>query len=160
MVLVVPEATCFTYDRYTTANSSAKKFRRFSLSLSLSLDSAVAEDRATLIVALFFFSPPLRRVVSSVSGVAVARFLPGCRHLLQKLRVNPIISRPGPRASALFRRATYAPLRVPGWPTFTHPFFKLLTTQSRRGENLTSDAAPKKKLVPSRRDGWKDRITE
>lgn len=70
----------------------------------------------------------------------------GCRHLLQKLRVNPIISRPGPRASAPFRRATNAPLRVvPGRVPLSsrrhvpRPFFKLLTTRSR--ENLTSRRA-------------------
>lgn len=46
----------------------------------------------------------------------------GCRHLLQKLRVNPIISRPAPCASVPFRRATNAPLRVvPGRVPLSSP---------------------------------------
>lgn len=116
-----PLATCFTYDRYTTAANfspprrsfadstslSLSLFRSCSLSLSLSQLGRGRESPRLSPPPLFFF---FFRLATSCflcfrccGGPFPSRDA-GCRHLLQKLRVNPIISRPGPCASALFRR--------------------------------------------------------
>lgn len=128
--------------------SSAKKFRPFDFSLSFYLPQlGRGRESPRLSPHFFFFRLPTSCFLCfrCCGGPFPSRDA-GCRHLLQKLRVNPIISRPGPRASAPFRRATNAPLRVvPGRVPLSslrhvpRPFFKLLTTRSR--ENLTSRRA-------------------
>lgn len=162
-----PLATCFTYDRYTTAANfspprrsfadstslSLSLFRSCSLSLSFSQLGRGRESPRLSPPPLFFF---FFRLATSCflcfrccGGPFPSRDA-GCRHLLQKLRVNPIISRPGPCASALFRRRAnpyVSSQDVSHFQSRRHvpprPFFKLLTTQSRGESRRKLDPSPR-----------------